>query len=286
MQKLTASKIYVIILIVLIDLYFTFGVDVMEYVLDFLLSNFKTIAAFSTGFVTLAFTVGIRFFHARKFLVPARFSYGNFMDYVDSFVVAFALIICGLLLPLLIAHTNLESALAYSIITLSLSISGIVTGVLLSRISNSLLKWSIIVSILIVLTIAVMFFFSALHQSISVFWLNLVAVLHVLGMVFLASMFIRAKIIGDGFLFDKSTTASIVELSSKDASHIAENTKRKYLVTLRHSKTEWILLPCSENDEKDGKNTIYFETDSFVIKELSGLEVRKVRCNRIRPVKT
>jgi len=255
----------------------------MQLILDSLsiISNIVVvIGAFAVGVGNL-----LRFAQAKELNIPFKITHSNITDFVDVFAVMIILIGGGFLVPSFLINLEADPLQISAIIILTLIASAITAFNLIPK-SKSIDKqfdnWGSFYSkvyftlraLVIILVIPAMLYHVFVlrdPQPASTAFLNIFWIIYALLMSFISIGYATSKMIISSFYLRGMTMVITTEVEKNGV-------KERYLIVMRYSTKEWILLPC-KLIEKDNITTLYFENDRFIIQTLENLKINNIRCN-------
>jgi len=275
-----------------------------------ILSNSAIVFIAATGFLFMVFAHLMRFAKASFYGLPLSLILFDKDDYLLDFLLIILLLGFGAAFPFLlfIIDSNFFDGITLFgwiilfILTSTVTLYGALSGKkttndILSPKARKISKALTIVFSLLSIVSYSMFAFSAddiniILQIVTIY----TSLAYPLYLLFFSVHFIFNKTITGGRFLNNEISARTVEIMVKGKLSL-------YLVAMRHSKKEWILLPCTIRHEttswKYGEvitigeskhrkcypktsKVIVFDSKNYSLSNLSGIEINEVICNKIR----
>jgi len=259
-----------------------FIVGFTSFVVELILRNITVIVSV-VGILVMGCVFCLRYLRARVLEIPFRVTYFSLQESLDTIALLAALGGMGFLVPFLIAAVNYQEQFMHlnGVLIISVSAKTLVAIWLLWRYSAAMrkdeqpnLKVTVLFWVLVPLFTAA---YAAAAVGVVIFAVQPVAgfaqhalmptsiVVYLLGMCFCLVFYTLEK------------TYRITLHKAKDGKKLntemtAAIAGRDYLIAMRHSKSEWILIPCEIRKNSKNENTMEFQPGSFIIKSLSELD--------------
>ena len=249
-----------------------------------------------------------RYLQSRKFEIPFRITHSNLTDYLDVFFVGMVMLGGAFVIPLVAINYGARfdewSRFLTPLIVFSFLLGIGLPLAVLSRIRKvskgkpkAAITWlRVILCVLGFFTIAFYVTLDVRSASTCLSCIsNILAYFAIVFFTLMLSMFIlyiMEKLTGDGLIpgIRKLVATAIININGKD--HL-------YMIAMRHSSKEWILLPCrvqterADDSEKKAHHEnespqlfgkmLYYKNKFFIIRNLEGLVIEKDSYIDVRP---
>jgi len=218
----------------------------------------------SVGFVNI-----YGYCQAKTFDIPFRITFTNIRDCIEAFVVFLATIGLGIVAPYSLARiTHIDFNQSNVIVFLPLFISGVVAFNIVPKAKKGYTKKVKIIRIVFKSLIVIFGFGALFFYALNTGWMGFLA-------------YVYSIFMGICFLFYATTKMFFAKdlLRSAYSAMTCEVKNTRYIITVRYSAKEWILIPYELSN-----NILYYKKGEFIVSNLEELVIFNKDYKNILPM--
>jgi hypothetical protein len=284
----------VLIIIKFIIIVYSGGIYmIINYLNDLNLRNTIVPIVALIGTFSIGFSNIIRYLISKEYRIPFKLTYQNINENIETFAFITMFLGIGVLLPLLVSlREEIINALNTNIAVLSPVIVTILAVLLVNvpreqitffRVKDNFIRtkelenkkirktakiFKVVLVINCFFAVSSFGYFSLIEEFGNIFDIipTIFIIIHTIIICIITLLYVTSKVFQNKNFLDLRRVQSVVNIENNN-----------YLISMKHSSEEWILIPYTLKDDE-----IYFYYQEFLIKKISEFQIKTIDAKFLR----